>query len=497
MQIERSSGILLHPTSLPGPYGVGELGAEAYTFVDKLAQSGQSWWQILPLNPTDGSGSPYASSSAFAMNTALIPADEMHELGLLTAEELAELEDFAAGFSDDTYEVSQVLPYRIALFERAAGRFGQEHALFKDYEAFKAEQSWLDDFALFSALKDEHGGGSWTQWPEPIRRRESKALSEAKDRLQTAVYAKSVLQFLSARAWQNLRAYAAQKGVKLIGDIPIFVAFDSADVWANRKYFLVDSNGQAKDVAGVPPDYFSATGQKWGNPLYDWDALAKDGYSWWMARIAQALAAFDVVRIDHFRGFESFWATPAEAPTAETGEWRKGPGSAFFDAVESHFGDVPFIAEDLGIITEEVEALRDNHHLPGMKILQFAFDHNPDHPFLPHTYPEHCVAYTGTHDNDTTMGWYWGEGEDTRHQVRSYLSHPDDGIMKAMMESLSASKASLVVFPLQDIFELGTDARMNTPGTSDDNWGWRVTTDVLEQKDAWDALKELTEKHGR
>jgi len=498
MQIKRSSGVLLHPTSLPGKYGVGELGDKARDFIDQLADSGQSWWQMLPLNPTDSGGSPYSSPSAFAMNPALISLDELVEHDLLKAEEAAEIEDLADGFADDEFEVESILPARLELLQVAAQRFNPEHVWFSEFEAYqRQEAAWLRDYALFMALKNEQGGRGWVEWPGELKAREKKALDAAQDRLKSEILAQEVLQFLVARQWANLRTYAADRGVKFIGDIPIFVAFDSADVWANRQAFDVEADGSATHVAGVPPDYFSKTGQKWGNPLYDWEALKKTDYAWWIARIQRSMDAFDLVRIDHFRGFESFWAVPFHAPTAETGEWRQCPGDDFFAVVKRVLGEVPFIAEDLGVITDRVEALRDKNQLPGMKVLQFAFDGNPNHSFLPHTYPTHCVAYTGTHDNDTSRGWYESESEEVRHRVRSYFSHPDDGIVYAMIDRLMASKAELVVFPLQDVLNLPTEARMNTPGTNHSNWRWRVRDAQLSDSKPWQKLTEMTKNYER
>lgn len=498
MQLSRSSGVLLHPTSLPGAYGVGELGKAARDFVDLLAQAGQTWWQMLPLNPTDDGGSPYSSPSAFAMNPVLISLDELVAADLLDLDEVTTISDLADGFPDDEFEVRAIIPAQLDLLRTAASRFTSQHPWASAFATYcESQESWLEDYSLFAALKEDNGGKGWMDWPVELKRRDKDALEAAQIRLKESIEHQKILQFLVAKQWADLRAYAAPKGVRFIGDIPIFVAFDSADVWANREAFDVDTEGRASHVAGVPPDYFSVTGQKWGNPLYAWDTLQANGFSWWMERIKRTMEAFDLVRIDHFRGFESFWAVPAEAPTAEVGEWRTAPGHAFFAAVKEALGDVPFIAEDLGIITDAVVDLRDAHHLPGMKILQFAFSGDPDHPFLPHTYPTNCVAYTGTHDNDTSRGWYEHESEEVRHRVRSYLSHADEKIVSAMMESVTASKAALVVFPLQDILDLPTDARMNTPGTSEGNWRWRVKDAQMRTANAWQELARITKTYER
>lgn len=487
--MHRTSGILLHPTSLPGPYGIGDLGEAAAAFVDQLAAAGQTWWQVLPLNPTDDGGSPYASFSAFAGNALLIALEPLVERGWLEPGELTALKDFAASEADDRANLRAIAPLKFSALRRAFER----HDAHAEVAAFAhTHASWLADVALFSALKDHHGGKGWRDWPEALVTRQPEALEAARRELAEGVRFAEFLQWLFDAQWQALKRRANAQGVKIIGDLPIFVAMDSADVWANRGWFEVEADGSARDVAGVPPDYFSATGQKWGNPLYAWDALASDGYGWWIRRVIRVLEQCDLVRIDHFRGFESYWAVPESAPTAETGEWRKGPGDAFFDAVRAALGDVPFIAEDLGIITEDVTALRERQGLPGMKILQFAFDGNPNHPFLPHTYPKNCAAYTGTHDNDTSQGWYDSLSEPERHRVRSYLHHGDDGIVWAMMRAVCASEADLIVFPFQDIFELDAQARMNIPGTSEGNWGWRASAAQLADGSAFERLATMT-----
>ncbi len=478
MKIERSSGILLHPTSLPG----GDLGASARAFVDLLASAGQRWWQILPLNPTDFLGSPYSSPSSMASNVGLIDLSEFGEPAL------------AVETGSDRIDVAAVKAAKSNVLRRAWQAFTGD----PEYDRFCREQAhWLDDWALFQAAKDLHGGSHWADWPEELVRRDPEALHELAQRAADTIEFTRFGQWIFDRQWSELRTYAAERDIQIIGDVPIFVAMDSVDVWANRELFEVSEGGRATSVAGVPPDYFSATGQKWGNPLFRWDVLAESDFAWWKARIRRVREMVDLVRIDHFRGFESYWAVPADAPTAETGEWRKGPGDAFFDAIRDEFGVVPFIAEDLGLITDDVLRLRDRHSLPGMKVMQFAFDGGPDHPFLPHTYPESCVAYTGTHDNDTTQGWWDSLGEETRHRVRTYLSHGNDGIVWAMIESLHASDADLVVVPFQDLYELGTEARMNLPGTSGGNWSWRATPDLFDDREPWKRLERTVDLAGR
>ena len=476
---------------------MGDFGAEARRFVDRLAEAGQSWWQILPLNPPAFGASPYSAYSAFAGNPTLVDPRELLERGWVTPADVDHLRAVGNGHGDRRFDVGPVVEAKDALLEKAFEMWsaaGDD----PDFLAFcEAEASWIDDVALFAALKAAHGGVSWQDWPAELVAREPAALARAREEHVRGVALESFRQWVVETQWQALRVYAAERGVRIIGDLPIFVAMDSADVWANRELFEVDAQGHASVVAGVPPDYFSETGQMWGNPLYDWEAMAERSYAWWVARVKRAMATTDLVRIDHFRGFEAYWAIPSDAENAIPGEWVDGPGDAVFDAVREALGEVPFIAEDLGMITDEVRELRDRHELPGMKVLHFAFDGEEDHPFLPHTYPERCVAYTGTHDNDTSAGWYASADDATRHQVRSYLSCGDEGVVWAMMEALSESKADLVVFPVQDLFELGSEARMNTPGTSDGNWTWRMAPSTLEAGGPWARLGRITRESKR
>lgn len=497
MKIPRSSGIILHPTSLPGPYGVGSLGREARKFLDMLQAAGQRWWQILPLNPPGHGGSPYSASSAFAGNPVLIDLEALGDW--LTPQELADFRERCKFFPDDSFAIDQVSDAKYSLLRTAFERWQQNPGnTRKDFEAFcAAENGWLADYSLFVALKDENNGKSWDQWPAEYVRRDPKSLSQARERLADKISEVNFAQWLFFRQWDALRKEAARRGIKFIGDIPIFVAMDSADVWANRRFFEVDDNGHAEAIAGVPPDYFSATGQRWGNPLYDWDELKKDNYAWWIARVQKVLDTVDLIRIDHFRGFAAYWRIPADEPTAIHGTWIDGPGDSFFHAVREQLGEVPFIAEDLGLITDDVFELRDRHHLPGMKVVQFAFDGNPEHPFLPHTYPKNAVAYTGTHDNDTTRGWFNKLDDLGKHGVRSYFHSSNEEIVQKMIESVLKSRADLVIFPVQDIFDLDSTARMNVPGLGQGNWSWRMTADMLERKDVWKRLLSMTRNAAR
>ena len=489
----RSSGILLHPTSLPGG-PIGDLGATAFAFVDWLAESGQASWQILPLNAVDEGGSPYNALSAFAGNPLLVDLQALVAAGLLGAAALdapAELRtrlDFPA--------VSRWKEERLTEAHRAF-REGAAPELAGELEEYRARNAgWLDDYALFRALRHEHGGAPWNEWTPGLRERDEAALAEARERFSDAIDRRAFWQFLFDRQWAALRAHAAARGVRVIGDIPIFVAYDSADVWAHPELFELDARERPTVVSGVPPDYFSETGQRWGNPLYRWDALEERGYDWWVERFRRTFEWVDVVRIDHFRGFESYWAIPAREETAIRGEWRKGPGADFFRAVESRLGSLPVIAEDLGLITPEVEALRDELGLPGMRVLQFGFDGEPENPHLPENYPAHAVVYTGTHDNDTIEGWWEKATDAERLAVHARMAvdpaEPHWSFIRAVMDS----GAELAIFPAQDVLGLGSEARMNTPGTSAANWVWRLEPGELSSTLAA-RLREATERAGR
>jgi len=487
MKFERASGVLLHPTSLPGPYGIGDLGPSAYRFVDWLADSGCKLWQILPLGPTGYGDSPYQCFSAFAGNPYLISPDFLLQDDLLHSDDLAEIPDFPV----DTVDFGRLIPWKLNLLERAFIRFKSAPQLVhRDYERFYAENdSWLPDYTLFMALKEANGGGAWDGWPEALRKRDEDSLAEAGQRHADAVERFSFYQFIFFRQWANLREHAHQRGVQIIGDIPIFVAYDSADVWANPELFYLGEDGLPTVVAGVPPDYFSRTGQLWGNPLYRWDVLKAGGYDWWIARFSAMLRQVDVVRLDHFRGFAGYWEIPAGSPTAENGRWVPGPGEDFLKVLKAALVNastglstgLPIIAEDLGEITPDVIELRDQFNLPGMKILQFAFS-GPDNPFLPHNFPTNCVTYTGTHDNDTARGWYESAPEHERDFARRYLMTDGENFTQDLIRAAWGSVAVYAIAPMQDLLGLGTEARMNYPSTLGGNWVWRVDEEALSDE---------------
>ncbi len=495
MRLNRASGILLHLTSLPGPYGIGDLGPAARRFVDFLEQTGCSVWQVLPLGPTGFGDSPYATFSAFAGNPYLISPDDLVVEGLLTEDDLAQRPEFPAHRVD----YGAVIPYKLALLDRAYARFraGVRPDLQETFAAFRqAEAAWLEDFALFMALKEAHGGAPWNTWPEPLRRRDPDALAQARRDLAEAIEKQAFRQFLFFRQWEGLQEYAHARQVYLLGDVPIFVAYDSADVWAHPELFYLDDQGNPTVVAGVPPDYFSATGQRWGNPLYRWDVHRQTGYGWWLDRLRMALRTVDLIRLDHFRGFAGYWEVPAEEPTAVNGRWRPGPGEDFFHTVFRELGDVPLIAEDLGEITPDVIALRDAFGLPGMKILVFAFDSGPDNPFLPHHYTPNAVVYTGTHDNDTVVGWWQRASEAERDFCRRYLGTDGQDIAWDLIRAAWASVAVLAIAPMQDLLRLDNSARMNYPGREGGNWAWRMAPDALGD-DLRRALREWNTLYSR
>ena len=493
--MERASGVLLHPTSLPSRFGIGDFGPDAYRFVDALVEMGQKLWQVLPLGPTGYGDSPYQCFSAFAGNPLLISLERLVEENALSPDDLNAVPSFPAHqvAYGDVIEFKQALLYRsyIYFLQYASA---ERHAAF---EAFCADNAdWLDDYALFMALKAAHKGEAWTAWQDDVARRTATALSRARSQLADAIQKQKYLQFQFFRQWHALKRYANEKGVKIIGDIPIFVAFDSADVWAHRELFHLDERGKPTVVAGVPPDYFSPTGQRWGNPLYRWDVMAKQGYQWWIARCRAAFAMFDYVRIDHFRGFEAYWEVPASEPTAVNGRWVKGPGKAMFQAVQNALGQLPIIAEDLGVITPEVKALRDALGFPGMRVLHFAFVADASSDFLPHNYVRNTVAYAGTHDNDTTIGWFEKLDPVTRQQVLDYTGSDGTQINWALIRLLLMSVADTVILTLQDVMGLGSEARMNLPGRADGNWQWRFTWDQLTD-DIQARLRKLTAIYGR
>lgn len=490
----RSSGVLLHPTSLPGRYGVGDLGPMAFAWVEALARAKQSWWQILPLGPTGAGDSPYQSYSAFAGNPNLISPDELVKDRLIATSDLNDV-NFPAGFVD--YE--NVGKFKTWLLDRAWRGFkkGAADHLRGDFDRFCREDAyWLDDFALFMAIKQGCDGKSWDKWPMPLVRREPGAIQQAHAELADEVGSQRFRQFLFFRQWSALRDHAHRCGVRLFGDAPIFVAADSADVWANPQLFLLDADRRPRFVAGVPPDYFSATGQLWGNPLYDWPAHQASGFGWWIARIKANLRQVDLVRLDHFRGFAAAWHVPYGAPTAQTGQWAPGPGTAFFEAIGHALGGLPLVAEDLGLISKDVHELRNRFDLPGMYILQFAFGGATEFRFLPHNHVRNAVVYTGTHDNDTTLGWWRTITEKERQFLRCYEPHVDEDPVGTLIRTAWASVADFAIAPLQDLLRLGTEARMNVPGVPDGNWKWRCTEDQVTPT-LLDGLADLTELYYR
>lgn len=476
-RLPRSSGILMHPTSLPGQWGVGDLGAAAYQFVDFLVAAGQRYWQILPLMPIGLGNSPYQSPSSFAGNPLLISPDRLLDAGLLEQSDLydehgAPLHEFPA----DRVDYPNVIAWKAALLERAFKHYLANPAPVQEaFARFRTEHSaWLDDFALFMAIREHLGGAPLNEWPPDVRKRRAATLQKLRKDLAPRIEFYAFTQYLFFEQWYALRRYANQHGVQIIGDAPIFVAYDSADVWANPDIFFLDKNGLPTVVAGVPPDYFSEDGQLWGNPLYRWDRLAKQNYAWWVTRVRHTLSMVDLLRLDHFRGFEAYWEIQAGAETAREGAWMPGPGAAFLETLERELGSLPLIAEDLGVITPEVRALRDQFELPGMLILQFAFGDDAANPYLPHNYRPNNIVYTGTHDNNTTVGWFNELGEDDRERIRSYLGHAANDIAWDLIRVGYASIADVVVVPLQDVLRLGSEARQNIPGTTGGaNWAWR------------------------
>lgn len=480
----RSSGLLLHPTSLPGPYGIGDLGPAAHAWIDTLADAQQTWWQILPVGPTGYGDSPYQSFSTFAGNLNLLSPDLLSRDGLIAPPDLS-----GTAFPADRVDYPAVTAFKVALVQEAYRRRSDRFR--HDFEAFRQrEEHWLADYALFMALKDARRGDPWYDWPAEYRRRDVATIAFARRELADEIGAHEFGQFLFFRQWGELRAKAKDRGIKLIGDVPIFVSPDSADVWASPKSYLLDGSLRPRVVAGVPPDYFSATGQLWGNPHYDWEAMRQDGYAWWAARLKATLELVDLVRLDHFRGFGAAWQVPAGEETAVLGEWVVGPGMDLFEKVRERLGELPLIAEDLGEITPDVFALRDALGLPGMKIIQFAFD-TPTNPFLPHHYPNNCVAYTGTHDNDTTRGWYATAPEAERDYYRRYTGRDGSDVAWDLIRLAWASSADLAIAPVQDVMDLGTEARMNMPGVGTGCWRWRMPSGA---PDGWalSRLKEMT-----
>ena len=493
----RASGLLLHVTSLPSLYGIGDVGPTAVAWVDRLHEAGQRWWQALPLGPTGYGDSPYQSLSSFAGNPLLISPDWLIEDGLVRAADCA-----GCSFSPTTVDFDAVKRFKFALLETAWKNFstGARSDLRPDFEHFGNDHAhWLDDYALFRALTARYDGASYLEWPEELIRRTPAALDRARQALASQVDRVRFVQFVLFRQGARLKAHARARGVRLIGDLPFFVSPDSSDVWAHPELFLLDTQHRPRVVAGVPPDYFSSQGQRWGNPIYDWDALAASGYRWCIDRLRALLAHVDAIRLDHFRGFAAAWHVPAGAATAESGQWMPGPGAGFFAEVEKALGGLPFLAEDLGIITPDVVALRDAFRLPGTRVLQFAFDGHADNPHLPDNHVPNSVVYTGTHDNPTTRGWHDDLSEAERRNLWRYLKRgggTSADAAPALLRLAWSSVAALAIAPLQDVLNLGKDARMNQPGTAQGNWRWRSTEAMLSTS-AWESLRDLTHASAR
>ena len=522
MNFPRASGILLHPTSFPGPFGIGDLGPEAYKFVDFLVSAGQSLWQVLPLGPTGYGDSPYAGYSAFAGNTLLISPEQLVRDGLLDNDSALTLRTLRLGGGADRkgaedaaatqskIDFGEAHRVKDQILKKAYERYTKttDTSLRSAFETFAQQHAnWLDDYALFRALKDAHGGIAWNEWESSLVRRTPSAIERAREELREEVEAQMFYQFLFFRQWFALKSYCNERGIKIVGDLPIFVAQDSADVWTNPEQFKLDKNGKPLVVAGVPPDYFSSTGQLWGNPLYDWERMQADGFKWWIERVRATLTVVDIARVDHFRGFAACWEIPGGDKTAERGQWVEAPGKELFAAIRKTLGDLPIIAEDLGVITPDVVALREEFGLPGMRILQFGFGSDSKNIDLPHNYVPNVVAYTGTHDNDTTVGWFRsvaGEGSTrtAEHIEReqtfcmNYLNTKGEEIHWDFIRGVLASVANTAIIPLQDLLGLGTEARMNLPNSTDGNWSWRYGPDVLSEELAI-RLKQLTELYGR
>jgi len=496
----RGAGVLLHPSSLPSPYGIGDLGHGASRFADFLAESRQHYWQLLPLTPTSTAlgNSPYSSDSAFAGNPLLISPELLAHDGWLRT---SDLRHPTMTFDPRRVDYEAATTFKTALLQSAYERAKASLEQHEDFLGFVRDQaSWLDDYALFRALKEQHHGAPWVQWPQALRDRDTQALESAREQFHDRIVLQQFQQFLFHAQWQAVKRYCHDRQIRLIGDLPIYVQHDSADVWAHPDYFKLDGQKQPAVVAGVPPDYFSATGQLWGNPIYDWRRLAQTQFHWWVRRVAHNLALYDLVRLDHFRGFAAYWEIPAGAATAQSGRWVEAPGTALFDAIRQHCPACPLIAEDLGLITPDVTALMNRFNLPGMKLLLFAFGEDlPTHPYAPHNYTPHCVAYTGTHDNNTIRGWI--RKEITPEELRrlyAYLGRePDEHTLHWELIRLAMmSVAETVIIPLQDLLGLDEEARMNRPSTVHGNWEWRVMPQQMTHRIST-RLADMTTLYGR
>lgn len=489
---ERRAGILLHPTSLPGPEGIGTLGEAARQFIDRIRESGFTLWQLLPLGPTGYGNSPYSSYSAFAGNPLLIDLESLIDEGDLGRDELPET------CHADRVDFGRLIPVKTTLLRKAASRFlGREvDERKREFWHFCDTTFWLHDYALFTALRRHFAGKGWTHWPQDVRSRNKESLNRWSEILGEEIGVEKYLQWQIRRQWNVVRSHAANRGVLIVGDMPIYVAHDSCDVWCNQHLFMLDPTGRPTHRAGVPPDYFSRNGQLWGNPLYRWERHHEDRFAWWTARIRSDLQLFDIIRLDHFRGFSACWGVPASHRTARGGSWFKTPGHALFDRILEELGSLPFIAEDLGVITPEVEQLRDQYRLPGMKILQFAFEGGASNPYLPHNHTPDSVVYTGTHDNDTLIGWASSLPSEQCRRVASYFGHSSGDLSSLLVRAALSSVSRLAIMPLQDLLRLGREARMNVPGTAQGNWEWRCTGELFEHP-AWGEIKPLLEMYDR
>ncbi|NBC16789.1 MAG: 4-alpha-glucanotransferase [Bacteroidetes bacterium] len=506
MDFPRTSGLLLHITSLPSAYGIGDFGSQAYAFADFLASAHQRLWQVLPMVPVGFGNSPYASPCTFAGNPLLISPDVLIEDGLLHPDDLGEV----PSFDDDHVDFERAAAFKRGVLERAYDRFeresdGQTRRAFENYVA--QQRDWLVTYALFKALKEAHGEAAWMDWPTPLAQRQPEALAQARRDHARTIRMHMFWQYLFDDQWDRLRSYCHRQGIRIFGDLPIYVAQDSADVWAQPELFYLDETGHPTVVSGVPPDYFSETGQRWGNPLYRWDVMQENDFAWWTRRLERILSRIDIVRLDHFRAFEAYWEIPEHEETAINGRWVPGPGAALFETVRDRLGGLPIVAEDLGVITDDVRQLMQQFGFPGMAVLQFAFNSGTNSGFLPHNYQHNLVAYTGTHDNDTIQGWWHNTNgsittesmERTREYARLYLDLDEEReheLHWTCLRTLMASSAGMVVTPIQDLLGLGSEARMNTPGASNGNWGWRLCPDALDEATE-QRLRALTRAYGR